>query len=113
MNRGGAAKKSPIFHLCQKHSDDIAHPNQIVCGKCERICETGSCYHYPMMDADVIQKSLEKKKRLGQTYEAHRVSFVCEQLYGGDWDTYYAACDLHLVDFGAKASVMDVPDEIL
>jgi hypothetical protein len=66
-----------------------------------------------MMDSDVIQKLLAKKKRLDQTDEAQCVFFVFEQLYGGDWDAHYAACDLHLVAFGAKAGVMDVPDEIL
>jgi hypothetical protein len=66
-----------------------------------------------MMDADMIQKLLEKKKMLDTMDEAHRLTFVCEQLYGGDWDTYYAACDLHLVVFGATAGVMDVPDENL
>jgi hypothetical protein len=114
MNRGGAVKQIPyLCHLCQKHSDDIARPNQTVCGKCARICETGSCYHYPMMDADVIQKILEKKKRLDKTDEGPRLSFVCEQLYGGDLDANYAACDLHMVAFGAKDGVMGVPDEIL
>jgi hypothetical protein len=114
MNRGGAAKQIPYFcHLCQKHSNDIALPNQTVCGKCARICETGSCYHYPMMDSDVIKKIMDKKKRLDQTDEAHRVSFVCEQLYVGDWDAHYATCDFHVVAFGAKAGVMDVPDGIL
>jgi hypothetical protein len=73
----------------------------------------GSCYHYPMMDSDVINKMLDKKKRLDKMDEAHRVSFVCEQLYGGDWDAHYDACDLHLVAFGAKAGVMDVPDDII
>jgi hypothetical protein len=85
LNHGGAAKQIPYCcHFYQKHSDDIACPNQTVCGKCARICETGSCYHYPMMNADVIHKILEKKKRLDQTDEAQRVSFVCEQLYGGN-----------------------------
>jgi hypothetical protein len=112
MNRGGAAKQIPYCcQLCQKHSDDIDRPNQTICGKCARICETGSCYHYPMTDSDVIKKMLDKK--IGSTDEAQRVSFVCEQLYGGDWYAFYAACDLHLVAFGAKAGVMDVPDEIL
>jgi hypothetical protein len=114
MNRGVAEKQIPyLCHLCQKHSDDTARPNKTVCGKCARICETGSCYHYPMMDVDVIQKILEKKKRLDKTDEVPRLSFVCEQLDGGDWDAHYAACDLHLVAFGAKAGVMGVPDEIL
>jgi hypothetical protein len=114
MNRGGAAKQIPYFgHLCQKHSDDIAHTNQTVGGKCAQICETGSCYNFPTMDSDVIQKILEKKKRLDQTEEAQCVSFVFEQLYGGDWDAHYAAFYLHVVAFGAKAGVLDVPDEIL
>jgi hypothetical protein len=114
MNHGGAARQIPYFcHLCQKHSDDIARPNQTVCGKCARIYETGSCYHYPMTDSDVIKKSLDKKKMLAQTDEAQRLSFVCEQLYEGDWDAHYVACNLHLVAFGAKAGVMDVSDEII
>jgi hypothetical protein len=109
----GATKQIPYFcHLCQKHSEDIACPNQTVCGKCARICDTGSCYHYTMMDADVIHKLLEKKKRLDKTNEAQHLTFVCEQLYGGDWDAHYAACDLHVIAFGAKAGVVDVPDEI-
>jgi hypothetical protein len=114
MNRGGAAKQIPYFcHLCQKHSDGIARTNRTVRGKCARICETGSCYHYPKMDSDVIKKILDKKDLLDQTDEARRLSFVCEQLYDGDWDAQYAACDLHLAAFGAKAGVVDVPDEIL
>jgi hypothetical protein len=39
-----------------------------------------------MMDSDVIQKLLEKKETLDKTDEAQRLTFVCEQLYGGDWD---------------------------
>jgi hypothetical protein len=39
----------------------------------------------------VIKKLLDKKKRLDQTDEAKRVSFVCEQLYVGDWDAHCAA----------------------
>jgi ferredoxin len=89
MNRGGTAKQIPYFcHLCQKHSDGIARPNQTVCGKCVRICETGYCYHYSMMDADVIHKLLEKKKMPDKTDETHRLTFVCEQLYGGDLDAH-------------------------
>jgi hypothetical protein len=35
MDRCGAAKQIPyVFHLCQKHSDDISRTNQTVCGKC-------------------------------------------------------------------------------
>jgi hypothetical protein len=114
MHRGGAAQQIPYFcHLCQKHSDDIAHPNQTVCDKCARICDKGCCYHYPMMDADMIQKLLEKKNTLATMDEAQRLTFVCEQLYGGDWDAHYAACDLHLVSICAKVGVMDVPDENL
>jgi hypothetical protein len=108
MNRGGTAKKIPYFcHLCQKHSDNTSRPNQTVCGKCARICGTGSCYHYPMMDSDMIKKLVDKKNMLDQTDEARRISFVCEQLYGGDWDAHYDACDLHLVDCGAKAGVIE------
>jgi hypothetical protein len=94
-------------HLCQKHSDNIARPN------CARICDRAFSYHYPMMDFDAIQELLEKKETLDKTDEAHHLTFVCEQLYGGDWDIHYAACDLHLVALGAKASVMGVPDENL
>jgi hypothetical protein len=32
MSRGGAAKQIPhVCHVCQKHSDDIAGPNQMAC----------------------------------------------------------------------------------
>jgi hypothetical protein len=107
-------KTNPLFfHLFQKHSDGIARPNQTVCGKCAQICDAGSCYHYPMMDADVIHKLLEKKKRLEKMDEAQRLTFVFAQLYVGDWDAHYAACDLHVVAFGANAGVVDVLDEIL
>jgi superfamily II helicase len=99
MNRGGAAKQIPYFcHLCQKHSDDIAHRNQTVCGKCAEFVKRDLIIiHYPMMDADVIHKLLEKKTMLDKMDEAQRLNFVCEQLYVGDWDAHYAACDLHLV----------------
>jgi hypothetical protein len=114
MNCGGAAKQFPyVCHMCQKHNDENSHPNQTLCGKYARICDRGSCYHYPMMDADIIQKLLEKKKRLSKTDKAQRLTFLCEQLYGGDWDARYAACDSYLVAFGANAGMMDVPDEIL
>jgi hypothetical protein len=66
-----------------------------------------------MMDSDVIHKLLEKKKRLDKMDYARRLTFVCEQLYGGDWDANYAACDFHVVAFCAKAGVIDVPDENL
>jgi SUMO ligase MMS21 Smc5/6 complex component len=69
-----------------KNSDNIVRPHQTVCGKCARICDEALCYHYPMMDSDVIQKLLEKKETLDKTDEAQRLTFVCEQLYGGDWD---------------------------
>jgi hypothetical protein len=36
----------------------------------------------------------------------------CYQIYGGDWDAYYAAYDLHLVTFGAKAGVLEIPDKL-
>jgi hypothetical protein len=55
MNIGGAAKHIPHFcHLCQKHSDVIASPNQIPCGACSQ-CPGGVVYHqYPMMDNAVL-----------------------------------------------------------
>jgi hypothetical protein len=99
--------------VCQNHSDDIARPNQMECGKCAQICDKALYYHYPMMDSDAIRKLLEKKEMLDKTDEARRLTFVCEQLYGGAWDARYAACDLHLVDVGTKAGVVDVPDENL
>jgi hypothetical protein len=105
--------KYHIFVTCAKNSDYIACPNQTVCGKCARICDKALCYHYPMIDYGVVQKLLEKKETLDKTDEAQCLTFVCEQLYGRDWEAHYAACDLHLVDFGAKAGVMDVPDENL
>jgi ferredoxin len=75
MSRGGAAKQIPyVCHLCQKHSDDTACHNHTECGMCARICESGSCYHYPMMDSDAIKKIVDKKKRLDQKDEAQRVS---------------------------------------
>jgi hypothetical protein len=65
MNRGGAVKQIPYFcHLCQKYSDDIARPNQMECGKCAQIFDKSYCYHYPMMDFDVIQKLSAKKETL-------------------------------------------------
>jgi hypothetical protein len=44
-----------------------------------------------MIYADMIQKLLEKKKTIDTTDEAQRLTFVCEQLYGSDWDAHYAA----------------------
>jgi hypothetical protein len=39
MNRGGATQQIPyVFHLFQKYSDGIVHPNQMPCGMCTRIC---------------------------------------------------------------------------
>jgi hypothetical protein len=114
MNRGGAAKHIPYgCHLCQKHSDNIARLNQMACGKCARICDNAFCYHYPIMDFDVIRKLLAKKETLDKTDQAQCLTFVCEQVYGGDWDAHYAACDLNLISFGAKAGVNEVPDEEL
>jgi hypothetical protein len=34
---------------------------------------------------------------------------ICEHIYGGDCDVYYAACELRVVGFGAKAGVYDTP----
>jgi hypothetical protein len=61
----------------------------------------------------LLRETLFTKKVLDKTDDAQRLTFVCEQLYGGDWDTRYAACDVHVVTFGAKVSVNDVPDEDL
>jgi hypothetical protein len=114
MNCGGAAKQIPyVFHLCQNHSDDIARPNQMTCGKCAQICDMAFCYHYPMIDSNEIQRLLEKKYTLNKTDEAQHSSFFCEKLYGGDWEAHCGAYDFHLVAFGAKAGVLEVPDENL
>jgi hypothetical protein len=66
-----------------------------------------------MMDSDAIRKSLANKEALYKMDDAQRLTFFCEQVYGGDWDAHYAACDFHLVAFGAKAGVNEVPGEEL
>jgi hypothetical protein len=61
MNQVSASKHIPHFyHLCQKHSDDIAHPNQMPCGTYSTVCDK-VCHHYTMMDNDVIVKLWMKK----------------------------------------------------
>jgi hypothetical protein len=63
--------------------------------------------------ASVLQKLLVKKETLDNTDDSQHLTFVCKQLYGGKWDDHYAACDLHLVAFGAKAGANEVPNEDL
>jgi hypothetical protein len=65
------------------------------------------------MDSDVIQKLLAKKKTLDKNDEGQHLTFVRDQVYGGNWDAYYAAGHYHLVDFGANAGTNEVPDEEL
>jgi hypothetical protein len=60
-----------------------------------------------MMDSNVIAKLLENKEILDKSHEAQRLTLVCEQIYGSDWDAFYAVCDLQLVAFGAKVGVYD------
>jgi hypothetical protein len=86
MNHGGAENQIPyVCHLCQKHSVNIARPNRMTCGTCSRMCDQGVYYLYPILDSDVITMLLENKETLGKNDEAHRLTFVCEQIYGGDW----------------------------
>jgi hypothetical protein len=109
MGRGGAANQIPYFcHLCQKHTDDMVGPNQLPCSKCV-LTKGKVCYCYPLMDADVVADLRKKKEVLDNTPEAERLAFVCEQMYAGDWQQYYLACNLHLVPIGIKPSVHVVP----
>jgi hypothetical protein len=68
---------------------------------------------YPMLDSVVIAKLLANKETLDKNSEAHLFAFVCEQIYGNDWDAYYAACDLHVVAFGAKTGAFDPPPKLI
>jgi hypothetical protein len=63
------------------------------------------------MDTAVIVSLTAKKDTLDTNPEAQRLTFMCEQLCNGDWNDYYSACDLHLVSFGEKPSVFDLPLE--
>jgi hypothetical protein len=111
MSRGGTTKQIPyVCHLCQKHSDDIAHPNQMACATCART-PGKLCYCYPLIDTAVIVSLTAKKDTLDTNPEAHRLTFLCEQLYNGGWHDNYSACDLYLVSFGEKPSVFDLPLE--
>jgi hypothetical protein len=64
MGRGGAAKQIPHFcHLCQKHSDDLARPNQMKCHKC-RSNGNENCFCYPITDAKEIASVQRRKEEL-------------------------------------------------
>jgi hypothetical protein len=111
MSRGGAANQILyVCHLCQKHSDDIARPNQMACATCART-PGKLCYCYPLMDTVFIVSLTAKKDTIDTIPEAQRLTFLCEQLYNGDWHHHYSASDLHLVYFGEKPSVFDLPLE--
>jgi hypothetical protein len=108
-SRGGAANQIPYFcHLCQNHSDDIARPDQLPCSKCVLI-KGKVCYCYSLMDPDVVADLRKKREVLDSKPEAERLTFVCEQMYDGDWQQYYLACNLHLVPIGTKPSIHVVP----
>jgi hypothetical protein len=99
-----------VYHLWQTHSDDIAHPNQLACATCART-PGKLCYCYQSTGTAIIASLTAKKDTLDMKSEAHRLTFVCEQIYNGDWHDYYNACDLKLVYFGEKPSVFDLPLE--
>jgi hypothetical protein len=83
MGRGGAAKQIPHFcHLCQKHSDNLARPTQVKCHKC---CSNGNhnCFCYPIADAKKIASVRLLKAAIDAKEEPKRLTFLCEQLYGG------------------------------
>jgi hypothetical protein len=63
------------------------------------------------MDTADIASLTAKKDTLNANPDAHRLTFLFEQLYNDDWHDYYSACDLHLVSFGEKPSVFDLPLE--
>jgi hypothetical protein len=73
MSRGGSARQITHFcHLCQTHSDDIAHPNQLD-------CVTSSCARTP--DKLCISASLSANNdTLGTQPEEQRLTFVFEQI---------------------------------
>jgi hypothetical protein len=77
-----------------------------------RICDKELRYHYQLMDYDVSWKLLVNKDKLEKNDEGKCLTFVCEQVYGGDWDAYYAACNLHLITFGANAGMYEVLDDL-
>jgi hypothetical protein len=76
--------RTVVTCVCQKHSDNIALPNQMACGECARICDKAFCYHYLLVDSEVIRKLLANKETLDKTDEGQHLAFVCEQVYGGD-----------------------------
>jgi hypothetical protein len=69
------------------------------------MCDKELCYHCQILDSDVIVKRVAAEGMLNEKNEACRLTFVSEQIYGGNWDAYYAACDLYLVAFGASTGV--------
>jgi hypothetical protein len=83
MSRGGAAKQIPHFcHVCQKHIEDIARPNQMACATCA-LTPGKLCYCYPLMDTAIIVSLTAKQDMLDMNLEAHRLTFMCEQFYNG------------------------------
>jgi hypothetical protein len=83
MVRGCVAKQIPYFcHLCQKHSDDLVRPNQVKYHEC---CSNGNnnCFCYPITDAKEIASVQRRKAALDTKEDSERMTFLCEQLYGG------------------------------
>jgi hypothetical protein len=57
-----------------------------------------------------VEADLRKKKEhIDKKPEAGRLTFVCEQMYAGDWQQLHLVCDLHLVPIGIKPSFYVIP----
>jgi hypothetical protein len=78
QSAGGAAKQIPhLCHLYQKHSDNLARPNQV---KCHDYRRNGNknCFCYPITDAKEITSVRRRKAALDAKEEPERLKLLCK-----------------------------------
>jgi hypothetical protein len=123
LAQGGAAKSPSVKHFCHLchtiRSDDIALPNQVPCASCDnqQECECDDnqikrnnkkCYHHPVMDAQAVQRAKIELVQLQMCPIASHVMQACRAHgSGGNFEAFYAACKVHLINVGRQVGIDD------
>jgi hypothetical protein len=122
LHRGGAATSPTVKHFCHLlhtiRGDDIALPNQVPCTSCDNHqecdfenpieCNTNKCFHHPVMDAKSVQRAKLKLARLQMCpIASHGMQACREHFSGGNFEAFYDACKLHLINIGHQVGIND------